>query len=47
MSFMVRSVAVVVLGLVGDLFGLRLAFAGSAVLMLLGVPLVFLLPQGR
>ncbi len=47
MSFMVRSLAVVVLGLVGDLFGLRLAFAGSALLMLLGVPLVFLLPRGR
>ena len=47
MSFMVRSLAVVVLGLGGDLFSLRLAFAGSALLMLLGVPLVFLLPRGR
>ncbi len=47
MSFVVRSVAVVALGVVGDVFGLGLAFAGSAVLMLVGVPLVFLLPRNR
>ena len=47
MSFVARSVAVVALGVVGDLFGLRPAFAASAVLMLAGVPLVFLLPRDR
>ena len=44
MSFGLRSVAVVVLGGLGDLFGLRLAFVGSALVMLLGLPLLLLLP---
>jgi FSR family fosmidomycin resistance protein-like MFS transporter len=47
LSFVIRSGAVLVLGLVGDLFGLRLAFAASAVVPLLGVPLIFVLPRGQ
>jgi len=38
---------VVVLGAMGDLFGLRLAFAASAVIALLGLPLILLLPRKR
>ena len=45
LSFLIRSGAVVLLGVLGDHLGLRLAFAGSAVAMLLGLPLLFLLPQ--
>jgi FSR family fosmidomycin resistance protein-like MFS transporter len=44
LSFGIRAGVVVVLGLLGDLFGLRLAFTLSAFLPLLGVPFVFLLP---
>ncbi|GAB4532496.1 MAG: MFS transporter [Anaerolineae bacterium] len=44
LSFGIRAGVVVVVGLLGDLFGLRLAFTVSALLPLLGVPFVFLLP---
>jgi FSR family fosmidomycin resistance protein-like MFS transporter len=47
LSFVLRSGVVVVLGALGDLFGLRLAFAASAVITLLGLPLIFLLPGRR
>jgi FSR family fosmidomycin resistance protein-like MFS transporter len=47
LAFVIRSGAVVVLGVVGDLLGLRLAFTVSAVIALLGLPLVFLLPERR
>jgi FSR family fosmidomycin resistance protein-like MFS transporter len=47
MSFLIRSGAVVLMGVLGDHFGLRWAFTTSAVVMLLGLPLVFLLPQAR
>ena len=43
-SFLVRSAAVVIVGVIGDLVGLRWAFAISGVLMWAGVPLIFLLP---
>ncbi len=46
-SFVLRSGAVLLMGAVGDWFGLRFAFAGSAVLMLLGVPVLFLLPGSK
>ncbi len=46
LSFGIRAIAVVALGAAGDIFGLRLAFAGSAAIPLLGLPFVFLLPQG-
>ncbi len=44
LSFVLRSGVVVVLGALGDLFGLRLAFTASAVIPLLGLPLILLLP---
>jgi FSR family fosmidomycin resistance protein-like MFS transporter len=44
MSFVVRSVGVLGLGIVSDFFGMRVAFAISAVIMLLGVPLLWVLP---
>ncbi len=47
LSFVLRSGVVVVLGALGDLFGLRLAFTASAVISLLGLPLIFLLPGKR
>ena len=47
LGFILLSVVVVVLGALGDLFGLRLAFTASAVISLLGLPLVFALPARR
>lgn len=44
LSFTLESVAAVVMGAMGDLLGLRPAFAISAVILLLGSPLVRLLP---
>jgi FSR family fosmidomycin resistance protein-like MFS transporter len=44
LSFVLRSGVVVVLGVLGDLFGLRLAFSASAIIALLGLPLIFVLP---
>jgi FSR family fosmidomycin resistance protein-like MFS transporter len=47
LSFVIRSGVVVLLGALGDLFGLRLAFTVSAAVTLLGVPLIFILPARR
>jgi hypothetical protein len=48
LSFPRRAGVAVGVGVVGDLFGLRLAFMASAVIPLLGIPFVFLLPgHGR
>ena len=47
LSFGLRSGVVVILGALGDLFGLRLAFTASAVIPLLGLPLLLLLPGKR
>ena len=44
LGFSLRSGAVVLMGALGDLFSLRKAFTASAVLMLLGIPLILLLP---
>ncbi len=44
MSFIISAVVVVILGRVGDLVGLRQGFQYSAIVMLLGIPLVLLLP---
>jgi FSR family fosmidomycin resistance protein-like MFS transporter len=46
MSFGVRALAVVVIGVVGDVFGLRIAFLAGAAVMLLGLPLILLMPPG-
>ena len=45
LSFVLGSVVVVVLGALGDLFGLRMAFTASAVITLLGLPLMLFLPN--
>jgi len=45
LSFVLGSGVVVALGVMGDLFGLRLAFTASAVVALVGLPLVLLLPR--
>jgi FSR family fosmidomycin resistance protein-like MFS transporter len=47
LSFIIRSGAVVVLGALGDLFGLRLTFTASAAISLLGLFLIPLLPGKR
>ncbi len=46
LSFTIRSGAAVLAGAIGDLFGLYYAFAVGAVIMLLGVPLIVMLPGG-
>jgi len=45
LSFVLRSGVIVVMGAMGDLLGLRLTFTASAVIPLLGLPLLFLLPR--
>jgi len=45
MSFLIRSAVVIILGALSDRFGLRQMFAASAVIMLVGIPLLFLLPN--
>ncbi|MBN1139212.1 MAG: MFS transporter [Anaerolineae bacterium] len=47
LSFLIQSGAVLVLGAVGDQFGLRLAFTVSAAVPLLGLPFLFLFPKRR
>ncbi len=44
LTFLSESGGAVILGAMGDLLGLRLAFATSALVVLLGLPLVFWLP---
>ena len=45
LGFVIRSVMIVAWGALGDWLGLRWAFAASAVIPLLGLPLVLLLPR--
>jgi FSR family fosmidomycin resistance protein-like MFS transporter len=45
LSFLSRSAALLILGVLGDRFGLGLAFQISSLIMLLGVPLIRLLPK--
>jgi len=45
LGFVIRAVMIVTIGLIGDSFGLRIAFYFSAGLMLVGAPLPFLLPK--
>ena len=47
LNFVLRSGVVVVVGVMGDLFGMRLAFFVSAGLTLLGLPFVLRLPTRR
>jgi len=44
MNFLLRSLAMVLVGIVGDAFGLQAAFMGSALISLLGLVGIFLLP---
>jgi len=44
LSFVIRSLIGVVVGAMGDRFGLRWAFTASAIIVLLGLPLIWLLP---
>lgn len=44
-SFLSSSVVTVLVGGIGDIFNLRTAYAVSAVLIMLGLPFVFLLPK--
>jgi FSR family fosmidomycin resistance protein-like MFS transporter len=46
LTFVIRSAAVLALGAAADLFGLRIAFAISAIVPLLGLPFLLLLPGG-
>jgi FSR family fosmidomycin resistance protein-like MFS transporter len=45
LSFLSRSAALLILGALGDQFGLGLAFQVGAVVMLLGVPAIYFLPK--
>jgi FSR family fosmidomycin resistance protein-like MFS transporter len=45
LSFVLRSGAVLVLGILGDNFGLGLAFQISSFIMLLGLPIILFLPK--
>lgn len=47
LSFILRSGVVIAVGSLADFFGLRWAFAASAVISLLGLPLILLLPKSR
>jgi FSR family fosmidomycin resistance protein-like MFS transporter len=47
LNFVLRSVATLLVGLMGDRFGQSIAFAASAAIPLLGLPLTFLLPARR
>lgn len=47
MSFLLRSVVVILMGGIGDLFGLRTGFVLSGILMLIGTPLLLLLPRNQ
>ncbi len=46
-NFLVVSGVTVLVGWTGDLLGLRVAFAWSAVLALLGVPVIYFLPRSK
>jgi MFS transporter, FSR family, fosmidomycin resistance protein len=47
LSFVIRAAITVIVGIIGDAYGLRLAFAISAGVILIGIPFVFLLPEKR
>ena len=45
MNFLLRSLAMVLVGMAGDAFGLQAAFMGSALISLLGLVGIFMLPS--
>jgi FSR family fosmidomycin resistance protein-like MFS transporter len=44
-SFILRSVVVVIVGMLADRFGMRPVFMGSALAALVSIPVIFLLPE--
>jgi MFS transporter, FSR family, fosmidomycin resistance protein len=44
-SFILRSIVVIIVGILADRFGMRPVFGGSIAAVLLAVPLIFLLPK--
>jgi FSR family fosmidomycin resistance protein-like MFS transporter len=44
-AFLIRSLAVVTIGAIGDVYGLETAFAVATTLVVIGVPFVFRLPR--
>jgi len=44
-AFIIRSLAVVTIGAIGDAYGLQTAFAVATALVVFGVPFVFMLPR--
>ena len=44
-SFILRSIVVVIVGALADRFGMRPVFVGSALGVLLALPVIFLLPK--
>ena len=46
-SFLIRSGVVVLVGAMGDLWGMRMAFIASALIPILGLPILFRLPSKR
>jgi FSR family fosmidomycin resistance protein-like MFS transporter len=47
LSFLIRAGVILLLGVMADRFGMRLVFVASAVLSLVGLPIVLLLPARR
>jgi MFS transporter, FSR family, fosmidomycin resistance protein len=47
LSFLIRSGVVVLVGVMGDLWGMRLAFIASALIPILGLPFLYMLPSRR
>jgi FSR family fosmidomycin resistance protein-like MFS transporter len=46
-SFIIRSLCTVLVGAVGDLWSLTIAFYLSAFISILAIPMLFLLPQSK
>ena len=44
-SFILRSIVVVIVGVLADRFGMRPVFMGSSLAVLLAIPVIFLLPK--
>jgi FSR family fosmidomycin resistance protein-like MFS transporter len=47
LSFLIRSGVVVIVGVMGDRWGMRQSFLACALITLLGLPFLLLLPNGR
>jgi MFS family permease len=45
-SFILRSIAVLIVGMMADRFGMRPVFMGSALIALGSIPVILLLPGG-